>query len=59
MEKEGLCESEWETSGGGPARRRYFITEAGQAYLGLWADALEQYQRTMNAFLRLYMGRRP
>ena len=32
MEKEGLCKSEWETSeGGGPARRIYYITEAGQA----------------------------
>ena len=29
MEKEGLCESEWETSKGGPARRMYYITEAG------------------------------
>ena len=31
MEKEGLCESEWETSEGGPARRTYSITEVGQA----------------------------
>src|SRR5215213_6497586 len=32
MEKEGLCKSEWDTSeGGGPARRIYYITEAGQA----------------------------
>ena len=59
LERNGLCESKWETSQGGPARRRYFITEAGQAYLGLWVEALEQYQRTMNAFFRLYTGRRP
>jgi PadR family transcriptional regulator, regulatory protein PadR len=59
MEGNGLCESEWETSEGGPARRRYSITKAGQAYLGLWAEALEEYQRTMNAFLRLYTGGRP
>jgi poly-beta-hydroxybutyrate-responsive repressor len=59
MESNGLCESKWETSEGGPARRRYFITEAEEMYLGLWAEALEQYQRTMNAFFRLYTGRRP
>jgi PadR family transcriptional regulator PadR len=56
MEGNGLCKSEWETSEGGPARRRYSITEAGQAYLGLWAEALKECQRTMNAFFRLYAG---
>ena len=59
MENNGVVESKWETSKGGPARRRYFITEAGEIYLRLWADALEQSQRTMNAFFRLYTGRRP
>ncbi len=32
-EKEGLCKSEWDTSEGGPARRMYSITEAGEEYL--------------------------
>jgi PadR family transcriptional regulator PadR len=58
MEKDGLCESEWDTSSGaGPARRVYTITDAGEAYLGFWAKALEQYQRNMDAFLRLYTGK--
>ncbi len=58
MEKDGLCESEWDTtSGGGPARRVYSITDAGEAYLGFWAKSLEQYQRSMDAFFRLYTGR--
>jgi PadR family transcriptional regulator PadR len=36
MEKDGLCESEWETaSSGGPPRRMYSITDAGGAYLDL------------------------
>src|SRR3712207_6087299 len=30
MEKEGIVESTWETSRGGPARRMYSITDAGQ-----------------------------
>ena len=58
MEKDGLCRSKWETSnGGGPARRMYSITDAGNAYLDLWARSLEQYQRNMDAFFRLYTGR--
>jgi PadR family transcriptional regulator, regulatory protein PadR len=57
MERDGLCESEWDTTnGGGPARRVYSITAAGEAYLDFWAKALEQYQRNMDAFFRLYTG---
>ena len=59
MEREGLCESEWETSEGGPARRVYSITDAGEAYLGFWAGALEQYRRNMDAFFGLYAKSRP
>ena len=58
MEKDGLCESKWDTiSGGGPARRVYSITDAGEAYLDFWAESLEQYRRNMDAFFRLYAGR--
>jgi PadR family transcriptional regulator, regulatory protein PadR len=58
MERDGLCESEWDTtSGGGPARRVYSITDTGEAYLDFWAKALEQYQRNMDTFFRLYTGR--
>ena len=56
MEKEGLCESEWETSKGGPARRMYYITEAGQAYLDSWLRAKE-YRRVMDALSRAYASR--
>jgi PadR family transcriptional regulator, regulatory protein PadR len=55
MENIGDIESTWETSeNGGPARRMYAITEAGVAYLDLWMASLEQYQRNMDTFLRLY-----
>ncbi len=58
MEKDGLCESKWETSSGGPARRMYSITEAGKAYLDLWVEALKQYRRTLDNFFHHYTGRR-
>ena len=57
MEKEGLCESEWETSKGGPARRMYYITEAGQAYLDAWVEAANEYRRVMDALSRAYASR--
>jgi poly-beta-hydroxybutyrate-responsive repressor len=57
MEENGLCKSKWETSKGGPARRVYSITDAGEAYLDFWAKSLEQYQRNMDIFFRLYQGR--
>ena len=56
MEKDGLCESRWETSRGGPARRVYTIADAGRRYLDLWAQSLKQYQEAMDAFLRAYYG---
>lgn len=57
MEKDGIVESSWETSRGGPARRMYTITDSGIDYLDFWARSLEQYQRTMDSFFRLYTGR--
>ena len=56
-EKEGLCESEWDTSEAGPARRMYVITEAGEEYLAAWAEACEQYQNVMDSFARAYTSR--
>ena len=56
MEKNGVVKSKWETSKGGPARRVYSITDAGEAYLDFWAESLKQYQRTVDAFFRLYRG---
>ena len=59
MGNEGLCKSEWETtSKGGPLRRMYSVTDAGEAYLDFLAKGLKQYQQTMYYFLRLYSSRR-
>ncbi len=57
MEKNGTVKSKWETSGAGPARRMYSITDAGKTYLDLWVSSLEHYQQMMDAFFRLYTDR--
>jgi PadR family transcriptional regulator, regulatory protein PadR len=56
MEKEGLCESEWETSsnGGGSACRTYSVTDAGETYLESWAEECEKYQRVLDTFYLAY-----
>ena len=56
LEKDGMVSSAWDTSGQGPARRMYSITEAGEAYLKLWASGIEHYRTMMNSFFRLYTG---
>ncbi len=56
MEKDGVVKSKWETSKGGPARRIYTITDAAEAYLDFWAEALEQYRRNMDTFFSMYTG---
>lgn len=56
MEKDGMVSSSWDTSEGGPARRVYSITDAGEAYLNFWAQSLDHYQKMMESFFRLYTG---
>lgn len=55
LEKDDLVKSEWDTSQGGPAKRIYSITEAGEAYLKTCTEALEQYQSIINRFFTIYM----
>lgn len=56
MEKDGMVSSSWDTSEGGPARRVYSITDAGEAYLHFRAQSLNHYQRMMETFFRIYTG---
>ncbi len=59
MENEGLCKSEWKFPEGGPARRIYSVTEAGEAQLDIWAEGCERYQQNMDAFLKAHATRQP
>jgi PadR family transcriptional regulator, regulatory protein PadR len=59
MEKAGVVESSWETSGNGPPRRMYAITGSGEAHLGVWAKSLERYRHSVDDFFELYRGKPP
>lgn len=54
LERDGLLESDWDTTSGGPARRRYTLTETGKVCLNGWADALRGYQNMLNEFFNRY-----
>ncbi len=57
MEKDGIVSSSWDTSEAGPARRVYSITDAGEAYLKLWTESLNQYQKMMSTLFDLYTAK--
>lgn len=54
LEKDELVTSEWNVTSGGPAKRIYSITEAGEQYLETWAGSLSYYQKMLNQFFSLY-----
>ncbi len=49
LEKSGLVSSFWDTSASGPARRRYALTQAGEAFLTAWLETLQRYQQFLQA----------
>ena len=54
LEKDELVSSEWDTSGSGPAKRRYSTTKAGITYLKGTANQLETYQSLLEQFFKMY-----
>ena len=56
MEREGMVDSECDGTDPGLARRKYSITESGEAYLELWDGSLERFREEVHLFHRLYAG---
>ncbi len=50
LEAEGAVVSSWDTSGGGPARRNYELTELGKARLASWVKVISRRSEAMEAF---------
>ena len=51
LEEVGLVTSQWDTSGHGPAKRRYTISTLGKSHLQLWVQSLERRRDALNAFV--------
>ena len=54
LEDEALVRSSWDTSGAGPARRVYEITEDGIEYLDAWVINLRETRQKLDDFLADY-----
>lgn len=54
MEEKKLLLSDWDTSGTGPAKKVYRITEAGRACLMNWVKTLKKYQESILLILSDY-----
>jgi PadR family transcriptional regulator, regulatory protein PadR len=51
MEGKDLVSSAWNTSEGGPAKKMYQLTAAGQRCLSRWVQTLEHYRDAVTALL--------
>jgi len=51
LEAEGAVVSTWDTSGGGPARRNYELTQLGWARLKAWTALIERRAGALQSFL--------
>ncbi len=50
LEAEGAVVSDWDTAGGGPARRNYQLTELGRARLQGWVHVISRRAQAMSEF---------
>jgi poly-beta-hydroxybutyrate-responsive repressor len=51
LESEGAVVSDWDTSGGGPARRNYELTDLGRARLASWVNVISRRAEAMQQFV--------
>ena len=56
LEGWGLVSSSWDTTGPGPPRRVYSISEEGRGALHSWAEDIRQQKGHMERFLEAYHG---
>ncbi len=52
LETTGCVTSAWDTTGGGPARRVYTLTDRGLEHLGEWVEVLASISSSLNSILR-------
>lgn len=53
LEADGAIEGCWDTSGKGPAKKIYRLTEAGWKRLDFWREDIAYRVRLLNTFLQL------
>jgi len=59
LEADGCVVSDWDTTGSGPARRVYRLTEIGWQRLSGWAAVINQRVQALSNFVELCQQLRP
>ncbi|MEI7816102.1 MAG: helix-turn-helix transcriptional regulator [Desulfuromonadales bacterium] len=54
LEQDGEVDSEWDTSGKGPAKKNYRLTSAGWEKLEQWRQDIEMRLANLQYFLEMY-----
>jgi PadR family transcriptional regulator PadR len=54
MEEDGFVKSNWDTSGGGAARRIYTVTDQGVEHLHDWTVSIRKTRQLLDKFLAEY-----
>lgn len=54
LERRGMIESRWDTSGAGPARRVYRMTDDGSELLAVWTETIRLNIGILSGFLNRY-----
>jgi poly-beta-hydroxybutyrate-responsive repressor len=52
LEVNGRVSSQWDTTGGGPARRIYSLTESGRQHLAEWGTIMKDIARSLQTLSR-------
>lgn len=52
LEENGWVVSEWDTSGSGPARRRYAITPLGVEHVVEWSEFMRERRDALDRFIK-------
>ena len=56
LQENGYVSSKWCVNGGGPARRVYALTNAGEGHLREWAQVLTKVAVSMDRFVKRAVG---
>jgi len=52
LEATGCVTSGWDTSGGGPARRLYTLTDRGVEHLGEWVEVMDRISSAVGVLVK-------
>ena len=59
MEERGLLKSHWDTSGSGPAKKLFSLTDSGRECLARWLTTLDDYHHRLGQMLKALRSSAP